>query len=95
MLVAFSEGNKRIIQLALSSLTSKQKNILAAIGKSSGTTISSLAKKTAGELGCSESSVWVSIKGLREAGIVAKRAKGKPVKLTVAGKILLRMMEND
>ncbi|MBI4020663.1 MAG: hypothetical protein HY369_00300 [Candidatus Aenigmarchaeota archaeon] len=70
-------------------LTDKQLRILTVLQKEPATA-SSLVRRLSIELACSRSSLWASLGGLREAGMIEGN-RGDVLSLTALGKIILEV----
>ncbi len=79
-------------QLVLEKLNPKQKIILNRVKNLEGVSVSSLVLRLKGELQCTDSALWKTIRSLRKLNLLENSSK---ITLTKTGRFLIEGTKND
>lgn len=83
------------VKLAIKYLNGKKMKILGMIAtQQEPKTITSTVDHISRSLGCPKSTVWLNVNFLKELGLI-KNGRGKPVKVTKIGRIVLEIKNRE
>ena len=92
--LSINEMVESLFRLAEKCLNRKRVEILRAVASNGDKTITSVVDVVSKSSGYPKSTVWVNVNFLKEIGLI-KNTRGKPVRLTQIGMIVLERMEGE